>query len=330
MSSDAAHASAATRYSERQPPSGGAASAAGTGTTLRAVGREAALVAAAALAYIGIRAVTEGRTGVAERNAQDLLRLEEALGIAWESSIQSLIIGREQLVAAANWVYIYGHWPVIATVAVVLFSTRRDRYQLLRNAIFASGAIGFLFFGLLPLAPPRLLELGLVDTVAEQSQAYRALQPAELTNQYAAMPSLHFGWNLLVGIVLFGTTRRPAVRAFALLTPVAMGLAVIATANHFVLDVAVGALVALTGLALATTAARAAEVEHDAPLEPETVGRATTQAEHAAALPCDRTAAASEQRSLWSRPVPPLGRQPRRGRRHPALRDPTPATEDCS
>jgi hypothetical protein len=229
-----------------------AAAAAAPAITFATVRREAAMIAVAAVTYGGIRAVTEGRTDVAEQNAYDLLGLQRTLGLAWEEWIQSLIIGREALVALANWVYIYGHWPVIATVAVLLFVWRRDRYRLLRNAVFVSGAIGFFFFALVPVAPPRLLELGLVDTVAERSAAYRALQPPELTNQYAALPSLHFGWNLLVGIVLFGTTRRLAVRAFALVMPAAMAFAVVATANHFVIDVAVAGTVVLVGLAVAT------------------------------------------------------------------------------
>lgn len=156
---------------------------------------------------------------------------------------------------------------MIATVAVLLFVTRFDRYLLLRNAVFVSGAIGFLFFAFLPVAPPRLLELGLVDTVAEQSQAYRALQPPELTNQYAALPSLHFGWNLLVGIVLFGTTRNLVVRAFAVAMPAAMAFAVVATANHFVLDVVVGGAVVLVAMTAAVRIANAATLGAGASLQ---------------------------------------------------------------
>jgi hypothetical protein len=241
----AAHAAAGEA---RLPEAAGA-----NGMTLAAVGREAAMIAVAVFAYIGIRAVTEGRTEVAEQNAYALIRLQQALGIAWEGWVQSLIIGREALVALANWVYIYGHWPVITAVAVMLFVTRRDRYRLLRNAVFISGAIGFLFFAFVPMAPPRLIEVGLIDTVAEQSRAYRALQPPSLTNQYAALPSLHFGWNLLVGIVLFGTTRRLVVRAFAVAMPALMAFAVMATANHFVLDIVVGGIVVLAALAVAAS-----------------------------------------------------------------------------
>jgi hypothetical protein len=149
---------------------------------------------------------------------------------------------------------------VILATGVALFVLRRDRYRLLRNAMFVSGAIGFLFFALFPVAPPRLLDLGLVDTVTQQSHSYRALQPPGLTNQYAAFPSLHAGWNVLLGIVLFGTTTQLAVRTFAVLSPVAMVIAVIATANHFVLDVAGGVVVVLAGLGAAALIERSRSV----------------------------------------------------------------------
>ena len=95
---------------------------------------------------------------------------------------------------------------MIITAAIVLYRKRHDRYLLLRNTIFVSGAIGFLFFALLPVAPPRLADSSLMDTVTLHSDAYRALQPPGLTNQYAAFPSLHFGWNLVVGIAVWGAT----------------------------------------------------------------------------------------------------------------------------
>ncbi|MBD0330636.1 MAG: phosphatase PAP2 family protein [Thermoleophilia bacterium] len=227
-------------------------------TSRRELLREAMLIACAILLYFAVRNWTAGSADAAFANADRLLRFELAFGLAWEAGIQGAIDGSAALVTLANWVYIWGHWPVILTIAAVLYLARRERYYLLRNAVFASGAIGFLFFALLPVAPPRLLELGLVDTVTEQSRSYRALQPPGLTNQYAAFPSLHAGWNLLVGIVLFGTTRHLLVRAFAVVCPFAMAWAVVATANHFVVDVAAGVAVVVVGLAVAhALAARA-------------------------------------------------------------------------
>ena len=213
--------------------------------------REAVLIGLAILAYFGIRNLTAGSPDAAFDNAHRIVDLEERLGIAWEDELQGLVIDYGLLVNAVNWAYIWLHWPVILTAAVLLFLVRRDRYVLLRNALFVSGAIGFLFFALVPVAPPRLLDLGLQDTVTEHSYAYRALQPPGLTNQFAAFPSLHSGWNLLVGIVLFLAFTSLWVRAFAVVMPVAMALAVVMTANHFVIDVAAGVVVVLFGLAVA-------------------------------------------------------------------------------
>ena len=205
-----------------------------------AAAREALLIGLAAISYAGVRALTEGSVGQAETNARRLMHVESALGIDWESTLQRPVLDHHWLLTLANWIYIWGHWPVIIAAAAFLYVRHRDGYTLLRNAMFVSGAIGFAFFALLPVAPPRLVDGGLVDTVLEYSTSYRALQPPTLTNQYAALPSLHFGWNLLVGIVLALTLRRTAAYVFAVLMPLAMALAVVATANHYVVDVLVG------------------------------------------------------------------------------------------
>jgi hypothetical protein len=89
----------------------------------------------------------------------------------------------------------------------------------------------------------------LIDTLTDRSSAYRVLQPPGLLNTYAAMPSRHFGSRLLVGIAVFRATTNPFVRIGADLLPVAMVVAVVATASHFVLDAVAGAAVALAGLA---------------------------------------------------------------------------------
>lgn len=206
------------------------------------------LVVGAALAYFAVRNLTQGDFARSSANARRLVTVESALGIGWETGLQSLIIGRSALVTLANWIYIYGHWPIVATTLVLLFVMAPSRYYLLRNAIFISGAIGLVIFALAPVAPPRFGIIDVVDTVTQQSSSYRTLQPPGLINRYAALPSLHFGWNLLVGVVLWQTTRNLAVRAFALVMVPAMAFAVVATGNHYILDVAAGGVVALTGL----------------------------------------------------------------------------------
>ena len=90
---------------------------------------------------------------------------------------------------------------LVAVTLLVLYLHRRPIYLRLRNAMFISGAAGLVVFATYPVAPPRLLDGGpFVDTVTTWSNSYRVLQPPSLVNKYAAVPSLHVGWNLLVGI----------------------------------------------------------------------------------------------------------------------------------
>jgi membrane-associated phospholipid phosphatase len=211
--------------------------------------REILLAALAALAYFGVRNLTAGSAATAFANADRLRRFEEATRLDWERSLQAPVLASDALVDLVNWVYIWAHWPVIISVAIVLFRYRRDRYALLRDAILISAGVAFLFFAFFPVAPPRLADPALTDTVTLQSNAYRALQPPGLTDQYAAFPSLHFGWNLLAGIAVWGATKNIALRTLAVIGPVAMAAAVVLTANHYIVDVVAGLVVVLIGLA---------------------------------------------------------------------------------
>ncbi len=118
------------------------------------------LIAGAMLLYFGVRNLTAGNADIAFLNAERISRFEQWAHLDWERGLQAAVIDRDMLVNFTNWVYIWGHWPVILSTALALFLWRRERYYLLRNAFFVSGVIGFLFFALLPVAPPRLLDSG--------------------------------------------------------------------------------------------------------------------------------------------------------------------------
>lgn len=208
------------------------------------------LMVGAALLYFAVRGVTEGSESIAVAHAHDLLRFEGWFGLDIEAWAQGLILEHHALVTLANWVYIWGHWPVIAVTLFVLYRHQRGSYLLLTRAMFASGAIGLVIFAAYPVAPPRLLPDGMwVDTVTELSTSYRVLQPPSLVNKYAALPSLHVGWNLLVGIVVYRASTARPLRVAAVVLPVLMVLAVVLTGNHFVVDALLGSIVALVGLA---------------------------------------------------------------------------------
>ena len=210
---------------------------------------QAALVAACALLYFAVRGVTEGSTSTAVSNGYRILRLESAIGVAVEETAQNVVLSSRALTTFANWVYIWGHWPVIAVTLVWLYRSSRRDYVLLRNAMFVSGAIGLVIFALHPVAPPRHLPDMFVDTVTELSRSYRVLQPPQLVNEYAALPSLHVGWNLLVGIFLVRAGRNRIVRGLGVVSPLLMAIAVVVTGNHYIVDGFVGSAVALAGLA---------------------------------------------------------------------------------
>lgn len=214
--------------------------------------RESGIVGLAAYVYFFVRGLIHAREADAMANADWLISLEQSLGIFREQKLQSLILDHHWMVTLVNWIYIYGHWPVVVGTLLWLFLRHREMFPVFRSAMLISGFIGFFFFFLFPMAPPRLVEgYGFVDTVTMHSEAYRVLQPPSLTNQFAAMPSLHVGWNLLMGIAIFSLASNRFAKAFGLLMPLAMYLATILTANHYILDGVVGSLLALFGLAVA-------------------------------------------------------------------------------
>jgi hypothetical protein len=215
-------------------------------------GREVSLVIFAYFAYFAVRGLTQGAEEQAIMNAERVVALERELGILWEPAWQSAIISHGALVDFFNWIYVWGHWPVIIVVATWLYTMRPDSYRLYRNAFIISGAIGIVIFAIFPVAPPRLAgHIDVVDTVTIHSHSYRVLQPPGLVNQYAAVPSLHFGWNMLVGIAIFTNIRSYWLKLVGVVIPPVMFLSIVLTANHYIIDAVAGALVAGVGLWIA-------------------------------------------------------------------------------
>ena len=206
-----------------------------------------------------MRALTEGSVPQALVNAGRIAHVERLTGVDWEGAAQSAILGHDALVRLANWVYIFGHWPLLLLAGVLLFRYRPRQYYLLRDVCLISGAIGLVIFALFPVAPPRLAGGGVIDTITHYASGYRTVLPASLVNEYAAMPSFHAGWSVLLGIVVFRASRAWPLRAFAVLMPAAMVVAVVVTANHFVLDVFVGTAIVLATLLVVDHRNRALE-----------------------------------------------------------------------
>ena len=277
------------------------------------VRRELALIAAGFAAYFGVRAVTQGSRADAVAHARDLVSLERWLHLYHEPALQSAITDHRWLVTLMNWVYVWGHWPVIVAVGVWLFLRVPEGYRRIRNAFFISGAIGMVFFVGFPVAPPRLVNgLGFADTVTQYSHAYRALQPPSLVNRFAAFPSLHLGWDLLVGIALVTYASRPAARAFGVAMPLLMAMAVVLTANHWLIDIVGGVVVSLAGLAIAAWITRPGEQGQT----PSTDSPIPRRYDHRHARPRPHPARAARAQLVRAAGARPPGRQrPRRAAR---------------
>jgi hypothetical protein len=213
-----------------------------TSARARSGRRELALFACAYLTYFGVRALTQGAVPRAVSNAVGVMHLERVMGIDVEGSLQALVAHSGVLVDIANGLYIWGHWPLLIAGGVLLYKLAPEHYYRLRSVCLLSGAAGLVVFALFPVAPPRLAPSGLEDTIAAHARAYRTVLPPAIVNEYAAMPSFHAGWNLVLGVELYRSTRNLVLRSFAVAMPAAMAFAVVATANHYVLDVVAGAL----------------------------------------------------------------------------------------
>jgi hypothetical protein len=225
-------------------------------------GAEVLLIASALPIYYLVRGLTQTQVDDAVERGVDIIELEQSLGIFWEVEMQSWILSYEWFVKFLNWFYLFGHLPVIGTLAVWMYFYHRPQYLLMRNAFLLSGAIALIFYVNFPTAPPRLLPdhlgYGFVDTVVNQYEESRPLTPSWFVNEYAAFPSMHIGWNMLVGIALWMATKNPFVRAFAVMMPLMMFLDIVLTANHYFIDAFAGVIVMGIGLGIAVVGRMAA------------------------------------------------------------------------
>jgi membrane-associated phospholipid phosphatase len=189
---------------------------------------------------------------LAFRNADRVVQLEQSLGIFVEHRLQAPVLPHAFLLQTFNAIYMWGHLPLVIAVAVWLFAFHRPQYRVIRNAVLISGGLALIVFYTFPVAPPRLVPgLHLVDTAAMISPVYDTVEPKVFFNPYAAIPSMHIGWDLLMGIgLIWAATHRP-LRWFGAILPFGMLLAVVVTGNHYVIDGIAGAITGLAGLLLA-------------------------------------------------------------------------------
>lgn len=217
---------------------------------------EIMLIAASYWTYSLIRNAVPEQRSEALRNADWIWRLEHHLGIAVEQSVNHAVNSVTWLIVGMNYYYATLHFIITLAVLIWLYRSHPGRYAATRLVLFATTGVALVGYYLYPLAPPRLMTGShFIDTVMVH-QTWGSMASGDLknmSNQYAAMPSMHIGWSLWCGLTIFALAKVPWVRALGLLYPAVTLVVIVATANHFWLDAVGGVLCLAFGFALART-----------------------------------------------------------------------------
>jgi len=231
--------------------------------------REVAAVGVFYALYSLVRNLNDASSARAFAHARDVIDLQKTLGINQEHAVQAWALGSHTLIVAANYFYGSLHFIVTALVLVYLYRRFADDFPLWRNTLAiatATALIGFTFF---PLMPPRLLDefarsvhssfhFGFVDTLAKDPAfwSFGSGTVNHISNQYAAMPSVHCAWALWCACVLVPRLRRPWAKLLATLYPAMTVFVIVVTANHYFLDAVAGFTVLGAGYLIARAVTR--------------------------------------------------------------------------
>jgi hypothetical protein len=196
-------------------------------------------------------------------NARHVIGWERALGIYHEESVQDAFLDARWFISFWNVFYGTAHFIVTVAALVLMFRTMANRYPLWRNTLAFTTGLALIGFATFPLMPPRLLPpgYGFVDTlrVIGGLWSFDSGAMQKVSNQYAAMPSLHFAWATWCTIVLYPAMKQWWSRTLVASYPLLTLFAIVVTANHFVLDAVGGALALGVGFLLGRALTRRLE-----------------------------------------------------------------------
>ncbi|MBE2318944.1 phosphatase PAP2 family protein [Solirubrobacter sp. CPCC 204708] len=207
--------------------------------------RELMLFGAAYLLYNAGRGVTSGQMDLAQSNAQWVVGAQG--GVGFEHGVQDALGG-----ALLSHVYLAAQIVVLPLVLLSMYRWAPRLYPRLRNTVIATWMLSLPVYALFPVAPPRLAEVGMTDFVSETSAVTLAGHSTWFYNPIAAVPSLHCGFALALSVAVAMVVRRRWLKALALSWAPLVALSTVATANHYVFDVAAGVAITLLGYLVVT------------------------------------------------------------------------------
>lgn len=212
---------------------------------------EIAIVLVLVRVYDVVKHAADQKTAVGLRDAGHVRSVENHLHLGWELSVNRWLSHHHVLSLVASYWYQFAHESVTLVVLAACWWIRPHAYRAARNALVGINVVGLTVFALFPVAPPRLLpHAGFVDSVADAGFGSSHGGPVH-ADQFAAMPSLHLAWATWTAVVVFRWVRRPVLRALSVAYPIWMTFVVVGTANHYLLDVVAGVVVAGACLAAA-------------------------------------------------------------------------------
>lgn len=209
---------------------------------------EIASTAAIMAVYFFLRGIRPDNVESSVSRSLTLIRFESRLGLFQEVRWQAAFVDHSWAMQIANVIYAWGHYPVMLVIAVWLVLKDPVRFRFIRNVLLVSAVLGVATYWLYPAAPPRLMEsygydFGFIDTVHGATSNVNYFQPGPFVNDYAALPSFHFGWILLSSMAVWTNTTNPWTRGAAVSMSVIMWWAVTVTGNHYFFDMVMGAVV---------------------------------------------------------------------------------------
>jgi membrane-associated phospholipid phosphatase len=208
--------------------------------------RQLLLFAAAYYAYQLVRGSVDGKVAAAAWNATKIINLEHSLHVFAEPSVQTWASSRHWIIHSADWMYLNSHFIVTVGALVFIYLRRNDSFYFVRNMFMIAMGIALLGYALYPTAPPRLMpEWGFTDSVAAYTHVRVENEPVSaLLNLYAAVPSMHVCFALMVGWPLARLVKPPPLKVVWLLYPFLVAFVVVATGNHYFFDAFLGAMTA--------------------------------------------------------------------------------------
>jgi hypothetical protein len=216
----------------------------------RAVGgpREVALFAAAYFVYTAARWIFKGDASHAYAHARWVMQIEQAVGIAFERSVQRSFAG-VWMWGLSN-LYLAAQLAVVPGALIWLYRRDRSRYRTLRTTMVVTWLLSVPIFALFPVAPPRLADAEIVDTVSQQAGVALTGHSTLFYNPLAAVPSLHVGFAFATGLAVLTAVRASWAKTLALAWGALVTLAVLATGNHYVVDAVAGLMITGAGFAI--------------------------------------------------------------------------------